>query len=104
MTLLAYSFTPVHPGEIIKEELQYRNISQNKIAKILDISYTMLNEILNGKRQLSPEVAMLFEASLGISADILINIQSRYNIQITRNNKEISSRLEIIKKVCASLF
>lgn len=54
---LGYPFCPTHPGEIIKEELQCRNIPQKKFAAITGISYTMLNDILNKKRSVSTEFA-----------------------------------------------
>lgn len=104
MTTLAYSFTPVHPGEILKEELQERGVSQKKIGEILGIPYTMLNEILNGKRALTTDTALLFEAAMGINADMLIGIQSRYNIQTARANSENKPRLEAIRKICASIL
>ncbi len=104
MTTLVNSFTPVHPGEILKEELQVRGISQKKIAEITEVPYTMLNEILNGKRQLSTEIALIFEAALGISADMLIGIQTRYNLQVAREDNVYQNRLNTIRKICASLF
>ena len=45
-------FEPTHPGEILKDEIEYRGISQKKLAKEMGVSYTVLNEILNAKRQL----------------------------------------------------
>lgn len=104
MTTLAYSFAPVHPGEILKEELQARNISQKRIAEIIDVPYTMLNEILNGKRALTTETALMFEAALCISADMLVGIQSRYNLQTARQDSDTISHFEAIRKICASLF
>lgn len=77
---------------------------QKKIAEITEVPYTMLNEILNGKRQLSTEVALIFEASLGISADMLIGIQTRYNLQVAREDNVYQNRLNKIRKICASLF
>ncbi len=104
MTTLPNSYVTVHPGEILKEELQVRGISQKKIAEILQVPYTMLNEILNGKRQLSTEVALMFEAALGVSADMLIGIQTRYNLQVARENGSYKSRFDSIRKICASLL
>ena len=48
---LGYPYTPTHPGEILKEEIEYRGISQKKLAEQIGISYTMLNEILNAKHR-----------------------------------------------------
>ena len=58
---------PIHPGEILKDEIEYRGISQRKLAAQMGISPTLLNEILNGKRAVSAEYALLFEAALGLS-------------------------------------
>ena len=40
---------PIHPGEILKDEIEYRGISQRKLAAQMGISPTLLNEILNGR-------------------------------------------------------
>ncbi len=104
MATLSYSFLPVHPGEILKEELEMRGISQKKMAELLGMSYTMLNEILNCKRQLSSDAALMFEAALGVDADMLVGIQSRYSIQIARKSQETESRMTAIRKMCASIL
>ena len=57
-------FEPTHPGEILKDEIEYRGISQKKLAKEMGVSYTVLNEILNAKRPLNTEYAMLIGAAL----------------------------------------
>lgn len=46
-------FEPAHPGEVIKDEIEYRGLSQRKLAAQMGISPTLLNEILNGKRAVS---------------------------------------------------
>lgn len=60
---LGYPYTPTHPGEILKEEIEYRGISQKKLAEQIGISYTMLNEILNAKRPVTETMALYFEAA-----------------------------------------
>ena len=103
MASLGYSFYPVHPGEVIKDELEARNISQREFARQVDISYTALNELLNGKRSLSPATALMFEAALDIPADALMNIQTKYNLQTARNDKGILAWLSHIPRVAAVL-
>src|SRR5574344_63388 len=44
---------PIHPGEVLKEELESRGISQKRYSELTGVSYTMLNEILNGKRSVT---------------------------------------------------
>jgi len=98
-----YSSEPVHPGEILKDEIVYRGISQRRLAAQMGVSYTVLNEILNGKRSVSTEYAMLFDAALGVEAEMLIRIQSSYNLQIASQNKTFLRRLEEIRKMTAVL-
>lgn len=94
---------PIHPGEILKDEIEYRGISQRKLAAQMGISPTLLNEILNGKRAVSAEYALLFEAALGIDAEPLIKLQVDYNIQVAKLDKSFLERLANIRKIAAVL-
>ena len=94
---------PIHPGEILKDEIEYRGISQRKLAAQMGISPTLLNEILNGKRAVSAEYALLFEAALGIDAEPLIKLQVDYNIQVAKSDKSFLERLANIRKIAAEL-
>jgi addiction module HigA family antidote len=98
----AAPFYPIHPGEILKDEIDYRGITQRDLATKMGVSYTQLNEILNCKRPVSAEVAMLFEAALGLEPEALVNMQTRYNIQTARKDKELVKRLAVIHRLCAS--
>ena len=94
---------PIHPGEILKDEIEYRGISQRKLAAQMGISPTLLNEILNGKRAVSAEYALLFEAALGIDAEPLIKLQVDYNIQVAKSDKSFLEMLANIRKIAAVL-
>ena len=94
---------PIHPGEILKEEIEYRAISQSKLASQMSISYNMLNNILNERRPITPQIAMLFEAALGVSADMLIGIQTDYDICIAKQDKSFLDHLAEIRKTVAVL-
>ena len=94
---------PIHPGESLKDEIEYRGISQRKLAAQMGISPTLLNEILNGKRAVSAEYALLFEAALGIDAEPLIKLQVDYNIQVAKSDKSFLERLANIRKIAAVL-
>ncbi len=98
------SYTTLHPGEVLKEEFEFRGISQKKVSEMIGVPYTMLNEILNCKRQLNTEVALMIEAAFGISADMMVNMQTRYNLQTARSDAKISKRFDSIRKICASLL
>ena len=94
---------PIHPGELIKDEIEYRGISQRKLAIQMGISPTLLNEILNGKRSVSTEYALLFEAALGIDAEIWVRQQTRYDMQVAKSDKSFLERLANIRKMVAVL-
>jgi addiction module HigA family antidote len=96
-------YEPTHPGEVLKEEIEYRGISQRKLASQMGVAYSVLNEILNCKRPVTIEYALLFEAALGIDAGIFIRMQADYDIQTIRQNKSWIERLAEIRKMAAVL-
>jgi addiction module HigA family antidote len=103
MNDIGFPFRPVHPGELLKDELDYRHLSQKKVAEQLGIPYTAFNEILNGKRPVTTDFALFMEAALGIPAYLLVGMQTDYNLQVARNDKKIIDRFNEIRKF-ASLF
>ena len=94
---------PTHPGEVIKDEIELRGISQRKLATQMGMSYTILNEVLNCKRAVTTEYALLFEAALGIDAELWIKMQSRYNLITTKRNKTFAQRLANVRKLSAMI-
>lgn len=97
------SFRPYHPGELVKEELECRGIRQKDFAKKFDLSYSALNEVLNAKRPVTTELALLLEAALNINADLLVRMQTDYNIQVARKNSTLADKLNNIRKIAAML-
>lgn len=95
--------TPIHPGEMIKDEIEYRGISQKALAAEIGLPASVLNEVLNGKRAVTTEYALLLEAALGIEADLWMRLQSDYNKQIAISDTSFMSRLEKIRRVAAFL-
>ena len=95
------SFRPYHPGELLKEELEYRHLSQKAVAKQLGLPYTAFNEILNGKRPVTTDFALYMEAALGVPAYMLVGMQADYNLQVAKKDKSVLDRLAQIRKVAA---
>jgi addiction module HigA family antidote len=95
-------FRPVHPGELLKDELEYRRLSQKSVAKQLGMSYTELNEILNGKRPVTTDFALCMEAALGVSSGLLLRMQTDYNLQVARADGKLNERLAEIRKMAAT--
>jgi len=103
MKSMGFGFTPTHPGEVLKDEVEFRKLSQSQLAKQMGISYKILNDILNERRPVTTTTAMMFEAALGIPAYSLINIQTEYNLQIASRDKAFLDRLEKIRKMAVAL-
>ena len=93
----------IHPGEMIKDELEYRGITQRALAEELGVSPSVVNEILNGKRAVNIEFAMLLEAALGIEADLWIRLQPEYNKQLLKKDDSFMNRLRQIRNVASFL-
>ena len=85
----------IHPGEMIKDEIVARGLTQ------MGVSYTVFNEILNGKRPVTTEYALLLEAALGTDANIWLGLQADYNMQKMKQDRSFMKRLELIRKIAA---
>ena len=94
-------FQPTHPGEVLKDELDYRGISQRALARDLGMSYSVLNEVLNGKRALNTELAMMLEAALGVDAAPLLAMQNEYNMMMAERNESFMEKLKNVKRIAA---
>ena len=94
---------PIHPGELLKEEIESRGVPQTRLAAQTGISYKVLNDILNCRRPLTTNTAMLFEAALGISAGLLMRMQLDYNMQQATRDKSFMERLAQVRKFAAML-
>ena len=93
MDSLGYGAFPTHPGEILKDELEARNIPQRKFAEYI---YSSLTDMLNGHSALTTTMALKFEAALNIPADSLMRLQAKYDLQTARTDKSLAHKLKEI--------
>lgn len=84
-------FLATHPGQLIKDELKERKMTQKQLATETGIKASVLSETINGKRSVSLNVAVALEKALGISADVWMNMQTQYELDAaniaTRGNE-----------------
>ena len=72
---------PTHPGEILKEDFMAPlDISQTELAKGLKTTFRTVHEIVNGKRSISPEMALKLARYFGTSAEVWLNLQADYDL------------------------
>lgn len=81
-------FMPVHPGMMIKPELEERKISQKSFAKMLGVQASHLSEVLNGKRALTTDLAMKIESAIGLPAKVLLSAQTQYELESAKDKAD----------------
>ena len=84
-------FIATHPGELIKDELKERNLTQKELSEMTGIKPSVLSETINGKRSVSLNVAIALEKALGIPAEIWMNLPTQYDLdsaQIAEHEKQ----------------
>ena len=96
-------FEPTHPGELLADELEARGLSQRRIAQTIGNSCAVLNEVIKGKRPITPELAFKIEAAMGTKAYIWVELQTQYNYWTTKKSKKLSVILDQIRKSVAVL-
>lgn len=76
---------PSHPGEILAGiYLAERGINQTDLAKMLGCTHAKVNQIINGKRGITPEFAIQLERVLGTSAEMWVNLQAAWDLHVAR--------------------
>lgn len=80
----------LHPGEVLGEELEAREISQKDFAELIDMRPPHLNELIKGKRHISAMVALKLEKQLGVSASFWLRLQMDYDLKIARKQLNVA--------------
>ncbi len=93
---------PIHPGEILQEEfLLPMEISQSRLAKDISVSTQTINEIVQGKRSVTPNTALRLSLYFGLSERFWLNLQSRYNLETEKD--KLADRLQQEVRVLATV-
>jgi len=85
-----------HPGEVLLDELEARNISQSDFAEIIGRPLKTVNEIIKGKKTITPETANDISAAFGTSPEMWLGLQAEYDLFLLRQKK--SKQQEDVKK------
>jgi len=85
---------PVHPGEILADELAELHKSSTELARELHVPANRISQLVAGKRAMTADTALRLERWLGVSAAFWLNLQKRYELDIAREKSD-----EILKKI-----
>lgn len=80
------------PGEFLREELEARNWTQTEMAEIMGRPLRLINEIIAGKKAITPETAIQLGESLGTGAEVWMNLESQYQLSKVRLGDDLIAR------------
>ena len=79
--MLTVNRPPTHPGEILKYDyLEPLNLSVTKLADILGVSRKALSSIVNGRKSVTPEMALRLSRAFNTTPELWLNLQKNYDL------------------------
>ena len=88
MKRIANKLTPIHPGEILREEFMLpRGLSQNALGRALNVPPRRINEIVLEKRGITADTALRLARFFGTSAEMWTGLQADYDLRLARHKK-----------------
>lgn len=87
---------PTHPGEMLLEEfIRPLGIRQTELAEWMGVSYPRLNEIVHGKRSVTPDTALRLEQVFGMEAQFWLNLQVAWDLYLAKHSSSARSIQQI---------
>ena len=84
---MATRLDPITPGEILlKEFMEPMEISQNKLARDLDVPVTRINDLIHAKRGITVDTALRLGAYFGTTPEFWVNLQTHYDLKMAQRN------------------
>lgn len=93
--------TPIHPGEILADELEEIGISVTELARLIEVPANRVSQILAGKRAVTADTALRLGQYFGTSAEFWMNVQKLYELDLARKEtgeaiKHIPQRPKVV--------
>jgi len=80
---------PTHPGEMLLEEfLTPMGLTQRQLSRAIHVPYQRINEIINGRRGITPSTALRLARFFGTSADLWLNLQLRWDLYFAQQSEQ----------------
>jgi antitoxin HigA-1 len=76
---------PVHPGEILADDLDELRISQSQLARALGVPRSRINQIVLGRRSIEADTALRLSRFFGTSDRYWLNLQTRYDVEVAKD-------------------
>lgn len=95
---------PIHPGEILAEELQELGINASKLAQELHIPSNRISQIISGKRAITADTALRLGQYFGTGAEVWLNLQKSYELRLAEQEVGQEIRSTIVRRRPAQDF
>ena len=82
---MAISRTPIHPGEVLKDELNEIGISAAELARQLRVPENRMSEVIRGRHNITADIALRLGRWFGMSAEFWMNLQEIYELRKAEN-------------------
>jgi addiction module HigA family antidote len=95
---MAKKLSPITPGDVLLEEfLRPMDITQNQLAKDINVPANRISQIIHGKREITADTALRLAKYFGIEPEFWLNLQVRYNMKIARSElgKKIDKEVKV---------
>ena len=93
---------PTHPGEMLLEEfIKPMGLTQRELADAIHVPYQRINEVINGRRGITPSTALRLSKFFGVSADFWMNLQLRWDLYLAKESE--TDELKSIKPISLNL-
>jgi antitoxin HigA-1 len=84
--------TPIHPGEILADELEELGLTSAELARTIDVPANRISQIIAGKRNVTADTALRLGRYFGTSADFWMNLQKTYELDLARRDRGAASQ------------
>lgn len=88
--------TPIHPGEILADELEEIGLKSSHLAKAIGVEANRISQVINGKRAITADTSLRLGRYFGQSEDFWLDLQKQYELDLAR--QEIGEALDRIAK------
>ena len=89
---------PIHPGEMLLDELEYTNVSPKQFAEMLAVPFEQLQAFLSGERDVDAEFALRLERYFGSGARMWMNLQSTHSLKVAERDLGKSISEEVVPR------
>jgi addiction module HigA family antidote len=92
---------PIHPGELLRDELQEIGVSLNELARALRVPMNRISAIVNGNRAITVDTAMRLARYFGTSPQYWLNLQSAYDVEVAEREIRPQIEKEVLPRTAA---